>query len=273
MTYDSLPKDINSDGTTKYSFLQAYPDSTSNNYNIYKARFTTKGMDGIFQKYTGGITDINSFPKSNVIKLLNKDFFYKTNAINGSLEENLTGTGYSNMRALASMLDTQFWDTKYKDKNGYSEYSIGAPTIEILFASYNQIFETNYGAKAFSKNFDNTTSDGYKVSRNMYADKISSEWQYFINGMLHSWNGLYVCEFSNNNGDGYWLASPSAHMNIGIIRVNFNGTIDAYGSHYVSEGNYYHYSADYCFRPLICLKSNVQLVKSDDPAYDYKLQC
>ena len=61
------------------------------------------------------------------LKALNSDYFNTKNysSTNG------------NMKAVAYMMDTTAWNSKFLD-NDKADYVIGGPTIELLFKSYNE---------------------------------------------------------------------------------------------------------------------------------------
>ncbi len=252
VTYDSLPS----------SETVSFAKSDAN--NLYKANFNNSGL---LTYYAGGTTKINTFSKANIVKALNKDFFYWKNP-STNLEEGLTGTNYNSMKAVAAMLDTDFWDTKYKDNSEYAYYTIGGPTIEMLFASYNQTHNTNYGAKAYKSgekviNLDTGTEniisswDGYKISRNSNSVRTGSDWVYNIWPMLNrnlteTYDKLYISENSELNAFAFWIASPIARDKNKIVEACYNGDVNNYAYNFVQIA----------FRPIICLKSNVQLVEA-----------
>lgn len=264
VTFDSLPIDLNADGTVKYSFLKSTNPDT-----IYRARFSRSGSDGILAKYAGGIADINNFSKASTIKALNNDFF-NIKCLTGT---NANGTSYISMKAVASMMDNAFWDTKYKDSKGFAEYTIGGPSIEMLFESYNQTHGTHYGAQAYQANETNSNgsvianADGYKICRDKNKDtaqdRTSSDWQTNIGGFSTSrnetYNTLYISEVNNDNAESLWIASPATVNSGHIFILNYGGSVttDAH------DGASWHFSKR-AFRPLICLKSNVKLVTASE---------
>lgn len=258
VTYDSLP----SNETVSFNRISAN--------NLYKANLL---ISGLLNYYSGGVIKINSFSKASVLKELNHDFFHYKNPSTG-VEEPLTATNYRSMKAIAAMLDTDFWETKYKDNTGYAEYTIGGPSVEMLFASYNQTHETNYGAKAYKAREKNVLDemiayyDGYKISLNADAERTSSDWQYSLsmlsNDITKSENSLYVSENNQTNADGYWLASPSS--------IRGNGDQSLMGARYYGGvHNVHEYDSFLAFRPIICLKSNV-LLKALPEGSDYNFE-
>lgn len=143
-----------------------------------------------------------------------------------------------NMKAVAYMLDTSVWNTF---KGEEAEYAIGGPTIDMLFASYNKKYRKNYIGKAMC-------TYGYKVIEEGKEDEILCHI-----GMLNAKDSLYVLPESRG-ALACWIASPSACDASDVVRVDCNG-------------NFYSNSYSTCsigFRPVICLKSNISLIRNDD---------
>ena len=176
---------------------------------------------------------IFTIKESVSLKNLNSSFFARS--------DSSKNTNY-NMRAVAYMLDTTAWST-FKDSNGKADYVIGGPTLEMLFKSYNQKHPgKNYEAKA-------TSATGYQLRVN------GGTWKYNTDSSsdyLDSSDSLYVLP-SSKGASAMWLASPSAYT-ASVMYV--------YCSGYVSISDYD--ANDRGFRPLVCLKSNVQLLESGD---------
>ena len=174
------------------------------------------------------------------LKVLNNDYF---NTKNYSSNNN-------NMKSVAYMMDTTAWNSKFLD-SGKAEYTIGGPTIELLFKSYNEKYGTSYVAGA-------TSAVGYSIKK-----QESDSWSPYIKGMLtkndNTQDSLYVIS-NNSKAYGMWLASPSADNAEYAMNVNYAG--------YVNDIDYY--VGSYGFRPLVCLKSNVQLQKAADSTYKLK---
>ena len=232
---------------TYYSFIRVDDD---------KAKFTSTGADGIIPKYTNGIGSINA----EIVKKWNNDFFNVNK---------LTGNGQSNMKALASMTDTSdnsYW--KSFTDNSTAEYTIGGPTIEMLFDSYNQTHGTNYGAKAFPKSANGVQADGYKINVERKTEDSNPNWTTLINAIFsQDTNKLYISEkdvinqTTNEpvNPSGYWLASPSTLAEDTMMCCYNSGKIDGHAT--ISSNNI-------GFRPIVCLKSNVKLKQLQDGSYD-----
>ena len=186
-------------------------------------------LNNIMKAYSTGAARITT----DTIKNLNSSFFARS--------DSSKNTNY-NMRAVAYMLDTTAWST-FKDSNGKADYAIGGPTLEMLFKSYNQKHpDKNYEAQA-------TSAIGYqlRVNEGTWKDYTDSSSDY-----LDSSDSLYVLP-SSKGASAMWLASPSAYT-ASVMYV--------YCSGYVSTSDYD--ANDRGFRPLVCLKSNVQLQESGD---------
>ena len=187
-------------------------------------------FDNIMDAYSTGAARITT----DTIKNLNSSFFARSDASTNTND---------NMKAVAYMLDTTAWST-FKDSNGKADYVIGGPTLEMLFKSYNQKHPgKNYEAQA-------TSATGYKLRVNggTWKNNTDSSSDY-----LDSNDSLYVLPISKG-ANAMWLASPSAITPNYVMYVSCGGDV-AY--------DYYNYNY-YGFRPLVCLKSNVQLQESGD---------
>ena len=165
------------------------------------------------------------------LKALNNDYF---NTKNYSSTDD-------NMKAVAYMMDTKAWNSKFLDSNK-ADYCIGGPSVELLFKSYNEKYKTAYESQASS-------DTGYQIRKTS-----SDSWDSRGSPMLSTSDPLYEIT-STSNAMGYWLASPDTYdlvMNV----------------YYIGYVNAYFYSND-CkgFRPLVCLKSNIKLQKVSNTQY------
>ena len=165
------------------------------------------------------------------LKALNNDYF---NTKNYSSTDD-------NMKAVAYMMDTKAWNSKFLDSNK-ADYCIGGPSVELLFKSYNEKYKTAYESQALS-------ATGYQIRKTS-----SDSWDSRGSPMLSTSDPLYEIT-STSNAMGYWLASPDTYelvMNV----------------YYIGYVNAYFYSND-CkgFRPLVCLKSNIKLQKVSNTQY------
>lgn len=178
-------------------------------------------FNNILRKYSGtaNITD-------EKMKAFNSDYF----------DNNYTSTN-SNMKAVAYMLDKDIW-SDFVNRT-VAEYAVGGPSVEMLLKSYcEKVPEKKdlYKTQASSE-------IGYQVSNNggtSYAN--------FISGMLSTREDLYVLP-QNKGANATWLASPSAVNGYCVMNVYYGGGVSNNGYNNAAIG----------FRPLVCLKSDIQL--------------
>ena len=196
---------------------------------IYKNSDYKLSMDKVIKDYTdsASITDIK-------IQNLNKSYFKY-------LETNTQTSTNSNMKAVGYMTDTNVWKAFAGDK---AEYAIGGPTVEMLMKSYSQKHGVDYQARA-------KDVVGYEISKDGGVN-----WANYYSGMLDTRDGLYVIK-DTAKAYAMWLASPSAGAATNVMYVDYDGD--------VSNGKYD--NGRYGFRPLVSLKSNVQLQKNEDGTY------
>ena len=144
-------------------------------------------MNNVIDDYNGAsdITDVN-------LQNLNSDYFNKFGSENST---------YENMKAVAYMLDTseEVWGKFAGDK---AKYAIGGPTLELLFKSYNEKYNTNnkYQAQAEDKYGYQISSDGGE-SFGYYIENTSD--------YLNAADDLYVID-ETDDAVAMWVASPSA---------------------------------------------------------------
>ena len=196
-------------------------------------------FDNVISNYSTGSVRIRSkYPTA--IQRLNKSYFIDNPTFSSG--------NNNNMKAVAYMLDTTAWST-FKDNNGNNgkaDYAIGGPTLEMLFKSYNQ--------KHPGKNFEAqaTSATGYQLRVN------GGSWSYSTSSpdYLDSNDSLYVLPASKG-AYAMWVASPSAG-----ITFNFYYVMNVESGGFVNFN--YSTDTDKGFRPLVCLKSNVQLQESGD---------
>ena len=201
----------------------------TDNGNGYKL-----SMNDVINDYNGA-SDI----KDESLQNLNSDYFSKYGSENSSNK---------NMKAVAYMLDTSegVWGKFAGEK---AKYAIGGPTIELLFKSYNEKYNTNnkYQAQA-------TSATGYQISSDGgdsfdYGIENSSDY-------LNKEDDLYVID-ETNRANYMWLASPSGNYTSDFLEVDSNGDIPHYDYAYYDVG----------FRPVVCLQPNVELEKQQDGSF------
>lgn len=178
-------------------------------------------FNNILGKYSGtaNITD-------EKMKAFNSDYF----------DNNYTSTN-RNMKAVAYMLDKDIW-SDFVNRT-VAEYAVGGPSVEMLLKSY-------CGKVPEKKDLYKTqapSETGYQVSNNggtSYANWLS--------GMLSTSEDLYVLP-QNKGANAMWLASPSASDINCVMNVYWSGGMSNNGFNNAAMG----------FRPLVCLKSDIQL--------------
>ena len=127
-----------------------------------------------------------------------------------------------------------------------AEYAMGGTTIELFCASYKATHPTRW------IECGNINSYGYNVrwSDGTYTDSISGL-------ALGEFNGIYANNVSNK-ALAMWLASPSAFSSSYLM--------DLYSNGYISHNGYQEKNSP-GLRPIVCLKSDVQLQKQVDGSF------
>ena len=165
--------------------------------------------------------------------------------LNGFLGSNSYNTSIStntNIQAVAYMMDTNAWSIYAGDN---AEYAIGGPTLELFCASYKDTHPDRYIECSV------TNSYGYSIRWSDGSYSIS------IFGLTpDEFNKIYI-KSDQDKADAMWLASPSAHFSSYVISADYNGYVN-YNSH-INNGP--------GLRPIVCLKSEVQLEKVDENTY------
>ena len=153
----------------------------------------------------------------------------------------------NNMKAVAYMLDTNVWDT-FTDNAGKAEYAIGGPTLDLFCTSYN-------------KKYPNKTIN-YNMSGTGYSARLSTD-RYGDNTVDIENDSLYVIS-EGNKATGMWIASPGDMDKNAMWMTSYGIYIGngGYGGSYNDDG--------IGFRPIVCLKSDVQLVQQSDGTYSIK---
>ena len=146
-----------------------------------------------------------------------------------------------NMKAVAYMLDTNVWGIYAGSK---AEYAIGGPTLEMFCASYKDTHSSRYLECA------SVTSSGYQIK---WSD---STYEYEVDGLsTNEYHSIYI-KSDSSLADGMWLASPAYSIQY-LFFADCNGGL-----------NYDKYNHTYPgLRPLVCLKSSVQLEQVDSDTF------
>ena len=179
-------------------------------------------MDYIIRDYKG-TNDI-----LDELKSLNKMYF----------DNNYTSKDY-NVKAVAYMLDTNIWNTNFKNST-FADYAIGGPSIEMFVDSYNQ----KYNDKKIELQV--TSSEGYSLKW-----KNNNEYAGYIKGLKTTDD---TCVVSNDKASGLWISSPNVAGGYNVFWASSDGWLGSRGTGNENPG----------FRTVICLNSNVKLKKVQD---------
>ena len=242
---DNIPNTTDLKGKDGSSFIKG-------NNNSYKFGSGTYGVnDGVLQDYQNGTDELidTTYVLATKIKALNSQYF-------ATFPEKRIET---NKIAIASMLDTTVWK-EYMDsleQTGKAEYAIGGPTIEMLSNSYNRknnLFNNQNEGK-YQVDVPSTNNSGYGY---MISYDYGNTWDSYIVGGtdvgLSTSDSLYVTQ-----NIGYWIASPSAHSDITLMSVSSSGWIGVQSEYARADS--------FGFRPVVCLKSEIQLEKVENGKY------
>ena len=187
----------------------------------------------------------------------------KIRALNPSLyKDGVTSPNASqeNMKAVTFLTNTSNWNSL---KTGASladkvNYVVGAPSVEMMFDSYN----TKYGLKDKAINIGELTADteraklvyqytsgdvGYKVGP---CHDNGTEYDYYTSDYSVKTDATIDSMYYPGNSQYYWLASPSAYTTSHVLFVR------CISGGYVNANTYY---SNYAFCPLVSLKSTVSL--------------
>ena len=145
------------------------------------------------------------------------------------------GKPHENIKATEFFLDSslEIWKN-YKDTRTfkYADYVIGAPTLELLVASYNSV------NPSMAQQIPDLDPQGYVEDDYFYTNNP------LINDGITPWN----------HGEDYWLACPSNYTDCWeynfVRQINKNGYIKSSLPDYSELG---------AVRPVVCLKDGLEL--------------
>ena len=143
------------------------------------------------------------------------------------------------------MMDTSddVWG-KWANSN-FAEYAMGGPTLEMYVKSY----KDSHPESSISCDVTGTSGYTYSNASGLEASDENNE--------------IYI-KTSAENAYAMWLASPSSHSNSGrndyIVNAYYGGNLDY--SRYNASGP--------GLRPLVCLRSSIQLEKVQEGEYRIK---
>ena len=148
------------------------------------------------------------------------------------------------------MMDTNVWSGYYAGED--AEYAMGGPTIEMFCASYKDTHPSKY------LECGNLNSYGYQVRWN------GGSWNYSQSGVASDYNQIYI-KPTDSKANAMWLASPSYGDPDNLMCANYDGDVRNNDSGNNVPGNLSY--DDPGLRPIVCLKSSVQLEKQSDGTY------
>ena len=203
----------------------------ADNKNVYLITRDNVGNQALNQK-VAGYNGTSDFDGSDTFKTkypaVQAGWLNKTYtpSANGAGTVNYTSS-YDNMKCTEYLLDSSVWNTEYKTDK--ADWAIGAPTLELFVASYGKYSGTEI-------NIETPAGNGYEqtISSGLTAGKA---------------NGLY------NHNYQYWLACPNNYSENDVCNIYYNGG-------WVDCGKYNTNLLG--IRPVVCLKSDVILTKSED---------
>ncbi len=242
--------------------------TVSNNYRLYYVDFEGKygEKNGVYLK--ADCTNKNYALRQDTTA--SKEDNIKIEALNPSLY-NQTGVtapaaSQENMKAVTWLLNTSNWNSL---KTGASiadkvNYVVGAPSVEMMFDSYN----TKYGLKDKAMNTDTLTASTDRVklfyqypttlNSNNYGYEVGPQSASSSKNGYNYWTSNYTVKTDSKvdsmyyPGDNqyYWLASPSASYTNTVLLMYCDN-----GGNVYSNG----YGSNRAFCPLVSLKSTVSL--------------
>ena len=231
------------------------------NSEIKTANVTyTSNNETLTYPYRGNFTNVKAGYSTGSSAIANNMQYLNANYYAYLTSTSQTSTN-DNMKSVAYMLDTAKWNTFYKTSD--ADWAIGGPSLELLFASYNSKYSTNY--KAGDKDTTYTSGEntlhtivlnGYKVSNS----SGTSGWSY--SASLSQNDLLYRIGSTGNDGVGiYWLASPSTNDGNDVMLVASDGSVrrDTNISYVVG------------FRPIVRLNSSVKLEPDPLSSGNYRI--
>ena len=225
------------DGKTDVTDWKVYYVDTKNNY-VYiipteakesgtiptTPTLTTEDEENIFMEYTG-TNQLLAGVNANRFKVVAAGLL---GTMTSSEHLNEININQKNILMTEYILDSYNWRTYMNDN---AEWAIGGPTAELLSKSLNQEnLQKGYGT------FCNRLWDDSKSSAEGYLLNLTGT-------VLNSESVSYT-----QNNKGYWLACPYSKNSECIWTI---GNILMW--------NGWPYYTQYTFRPIVCLKSGIQI--------------
>ena len=232
--YESIPN------STKNGVITLNkPDTGSSSYP------SSADFDDIVDDYKGSEDIIDS-----KLQLLNSEYFKY-------LKSSSKISTYGNVKSVAYMLDTKAWKNFAGE---YAEYAVGGPTSEIIIKSWNE----KYPNKKIEYQVADVGND-YKAEYGYtYRDAGTKDFEGWKNSISFGTDDSLYAISSSKKALKTWLASPYGMLGGATLNVIANLT----GS--LSHEQYSDYACNCGFRPLVCLKSNVELEEQSENKYIIK---
>ncbi len=233
--YSSIPYSTKNGSVTSHK-----PTQGSNNY---KVNFSSEITD-----YSGSESIIDT-------RLQNLNYI-----LFESLKENNQRLQTSSMCATAYMMDKDAWKN-FKGTN--ADFAIGGPTVELVIKSWNEKYSKNEPYTLYSSSAS-SSDKGYTFGKD--STGRTSFTGYIGRTDDGKYDPLYFIE-NTEKAEGTWLASPNAYRDAINEGIDFSGS---YLNALTNDGNIryagfnsraYNYSEEgkYGFRPVVCLKTEVEL--------------
>ena len=141
------------------------------------------------------------------------------------------------------MMDTNVWSEYYASED--AEYAMGGPTLELFCVSHKDTHPSKY------LECGNVDEVGYQVRWN------GGSWSNSQSGLVQDdFNSIYI-KSSTSKANAMWLASPSADDSNRLMYASCDGSV----------GNNDYVNAYNGLRPIVCLKSSIQLEKQADGTF------
>ena len=187
--FGKVVTNYNADGKTWEIF---YADN-SNIYLISRESCENQSLKNKVEGYNG-TSDFNGSENfKNKFPAVQSGWLYKTYA---PLNDGMGTLNYSsdneNMKSVEYLLDSTIWNPQYLD-NTKADWVIGAPTLELLVASYNKFSDKNI-------QINNPTGSGYELTLNEGLTKgtVYNHSSYYWIACPNNENGEYVSFFSTS---------------------------------------------------------------------------
>ena len=158
-----------------------------------------------------------------------------------NIELNAGVRSYQNSISASSLLCTGNW-IDFVNTN-WADYATGGPSVEMWVNSWNKRYPEN--TVSFS-----ALQYGYSIGKNTSGNGTKDLLYFPHNTSSFNVDGDDV----NESCWGYWLASPSSKDNRYVLTAHYSGLIS--NNMWVDDFN--------GVRPLVCLKTNVNLIKTSE---------